>query len=75
MRQAWQRANITLYNASAMAVGRLSQKEPNARVLYLTHAEAEEKAQELNPEGRPNVRRVRYTDQGQPGEFRKEDNI
>jgi hypothetical protein len=44
-----------------------------ASFIFDTQAEAEAKARELNPEGRPNVRRVRYTDRGRPGEFRKED--
>lgn len=44
-----------------------------ASFIFDTQAEAEAKARELNPDGRPNVRRVRYTDQGRPGEFRKED--
>lgn len=44
-----------------------------ASFVFETQAEAERKAQELNPEGRPNVRRVRHTDQGRPGEFRRED--
>ena len=44
-----------------------------ANFVFDTQEEAETKAQELNPEGRPNVRRSRYTSQGWPGEFRKED--
>jgi hypothetical protein len=38
-----------------------------------TQREAEDRAKELNPDNRPNVRRVRDTGVGHPGEFRKED--
>lgn len=44
-----------------------------ASAILPTQAEAEARAQELNPDNRPNVRRVRHTGVGHPGEFRTED--
>lgn len=44
-----------------------------ASFVFDTQAGAEAKAKELNPEDRANVRRVRHTKEGRPGEFRKED--
>ena len=44
-----------------------------ASAILATQAEAEKRAQELNPNNRPNVRRVRHTGVGHPGEFRTED--
>lgn len=44
-----------------------------ASAVLATQAEAEERANELNPDNRPNVRRVRHTGVGRPGEFRSED--
>lgn len=44
-----------------------------ASFVFDTQAEGEAKADELNPDSRPNVRRVKYTSGGRPGEFRAED--
>ncbi|WP_263359650.1 DUF2188 domain-containing protein [Acidicapsa ligni] len=44
-----------------------------ASAILPTQHEAEKRAEELNPNNRPNVRRVRNTGVGRPGEFRPED--
>ena len=44
-----------------------------ASAILPTQLEAEERARQLNPVNRPNVRRVRDTGVGRPGEFRRED--
>jgi hypothetical protein len=44
-----------------------------ASAILPNQEQAEERARELNPNNRPNVRRVRNTGVGRPGEFRPED--
>jgi hypothetical protein len=44
-----------------------------ASAILPTQEEAEERARALNPDNRPNIRRVRNTGVGRPGEFRPED--
>lgn len=44
-----------------------------ASAVLPTQAKAEKMADELNPDNRPNVRRVRRSGVGHPGEFRPED--